>query len=108
MVTQIESIQKIVKDLQLDYQLTKEQALPIAVQIQRNQILENGLVVSRSDSSPAGLEALAMALGYDKDESVGLNGNLSDIGDSLNDIKEVIEQIPALVREHRFGNWQLG
>ncbi|WP_179950456.1 hypothetical protein [Spirosoma aerolatum] len=94
--------------MQVDYKLTNEQALPIAVQIQRNQILENGLVVSRSDSSPAGLEALAIALGYDKAESVSINGNLSDIGDSLNEIKEVIELIPAFVKAHRMGNWNLG
>lgn len=104
----VQTLSQIVADLELDYTLTKEELLPIAVQIQRNQILQNGLVVSRDNSTPVGLEAVAIALGYDKDDSVSINGNLSDIGDSLNDIKDVIEEIPTLVKAHRFGNWHLG
>ena len=113
-MTDLQSISKIVKDLALDYKLTDVEALTIAVQIQRNQILENGLVVSRSDGTPTGLEALAIALGYKAGplDSGNIQDSISYIGDvmdemkdSMKSIKDVIEDIPGLVKEHRQGNW---
>lgn len=44
--------------------LTEFERLSLAVQIERNQILENGLNVNRADASPSSLEAIAMSLGY--------------------------------------------
>lgn len=65
MRTKIDDYSTIVKDLKLDYpKLTEFELLSLAIQIERNHILENGLVVSRSDSNPSGLEAIAYALGF--------------------------------------------
>jgi len=65
MRTKIDEYSTIVKDLKLNYpELTDFELLSLAIQIERNHILENGLVVSRSDSNPSGLEAIAIALGF--------------------------------------------
>jgi len=45
--------------------LSDFEILSLAIQIERNQILENGLVVSSLDQSPSGLEAIAIALGFE-------------------------------------------
>ena len=88
-MTEFQSITQIAKELKTDYKLTDVEALTIAVQIQRNQILENGLVVSRTDKTPTGLEALAIILGYKQDEdTISINGQVEDIADSLHEIKE--------------------
>lgn len=61
----VETINEIKNGLKLDYpELTNFELLSLAIQIQRNQILTAGLVVSPSDKNPAGLEAIAIALGY--------------------------------------------
>lgn len=66
MQTTIESIHKIAEDLRKTYsELTIAESLTLAVQIERNQILENAFSVSRSDSHPPSLEAIAISLGYD-------------------------------------------
>ncbi|MGS4345103.1 histidine kinase [Myroides odoratus] len=65
MRTEIEDYQVIANKLRLDYpKLSDFEILSLAIQIERNQILENGLVVSTNDSNPSGLEAVAIALGY--------------------------------------------
>jgi hypothetical protein len=63
--TKIDAFTLIAKELRLDFpNLTLYEALTLAVQIQRNNILENGLAVSRTDKTPPALEAIAMSLGY--------------------------------------------
>ena len=61
----IENYSKIAKRLKEEYpKFSDFEILSLAIQIERNQILENGLVVSSSDKYPVGLEAIAIALGY--------------------------------------------
>jgi len=56
---------EIAKQLKADYpKLTEFEVLSLAVQIERNEILENGLVVSPDDKNPSGLEAIGIALGH--------------------------------------------
>lgn len=65
MRTEIQDYHKIAKLLKMDYpKLSDFELLTLAIQIERNQILENGLVVSRDDSKPTALEAISIALGY--------------------------------------------
>jgi len=79
MRSNIQDYQAIVKDLKLDYpKLTEFELLTLAIQIERNQILENGLVVG--NSNPSGLEAIAYALGF-KGEQIEYT-----ITDALRDI----------------------
>ena len=62
---QIDSYQKIAQELKTYYStLTEFELLSLAIQIERNQLLENGLNISRLDKYPASLEAIAIALGY--------------------------------------------
>lgn len=66
MRTHIDSFTKISKQLKQDYpELTTYESLALAIQIERNQLLENGFVISTADTHPTGLEAIALALGYD-------------------------------------------
>ena len=61
----VQTYTEIVKDLKLDYpKLTDFEVLNLAIQIQRNQILQGGFNVSYTDSHPSALEAIAIALGY--------------------------------------------
>lgn len=79
MRTTIEDYSTIAKDLKLDYpKLTDFELLTLAIQIERNQILENGLVVG--NSNPSALEAIAYALGF-KGEQIEYT-----ITDALRDI----------------------
>lgn len=65
MKTEIESYSIIAKQLKREYpKLSDFEILSLSIQIERNQILENGLVVSPSDKHPSGLEAIGIALGY--------------------------------------------
>ncbi len=65
MRSKIESYDTIAKQLKKDYpKLSDFEILSLSIQIERNQILENGLAVSTSDSCPVGLEAIANALGH--------------------------------------------
>ena len=62
---QIDNYLKIAEELKSDYStLTEFELLSLAIQIERNQLLENGLNISRYDKYPASLEAIAIALGY--------------------------------------------
>lgn len=61
----IQTYNAIVKDLKLDYpKLTDYEVLNLAIQIQRNQILESAFNVSYTDKHPSALEAVAIALGH--------------------------------------------
>jgi len=63
----IEDYNKIARQLKEEYpKLSDFEILSLAIQIERNQILENGLVVSSSDKHPSGLEAIAIALGFNE------------------------------------------
>lgn len=65
----VQTYTEIVKDLKLDYpKLSDFEFLNLAVQIQRNQILQAGLNVSRLDKYPSALEAIAISLGYTNDQ----------------------------------------
>jgi hypothetical protein len=69
MRTEIDTYSKIAKELKVDYpKLSDFELLSLAIQIERNQLLENGLNISRSDNYPASLEAIAIALGYTKEQ----------------------------------------
>lgn len=66
----IKDYNRIAKDLKEGYpKLSDFEILSLAVQIQRNQIIQNGLVVSASDKYPSGLEAIAISLGYNESSS---------------------------------------
>lgn len=61
----IDTYSEIAKELKMDYpKLSDFELLSLAIQIERNQLLENGLNISRSNKYPASLEAIAIALGY--------------------------------------------
>lgn len=65
MRSKIDNHQTIAEELKKQYPLLSDfERLTLAVQIERNQILENGLNVSFNDSRPSSLEAIAIALGY--------------------------------------------
>ncbi|SDX58611.1 hypothetical protein [Flavobacterium degerlachei] len=65
MKTSIRNYTEIVRELKVNYpKLTEFEILTLAIQIERNEILENGLVVSSKDNEPTGIEAIAIALGY--------------------------------------------
>ncbi|RYE57755.1 MAG: histidine kinase [Sphingobacteriales bacterium] len=81
MRTDIEDYHKIATALKLDYpKLSEFEALTLAIQIERNQLLENGLVISRNDSNPTALEAISIALGYtDKVASATITDVLTEL-----------------------------
>jgi hypothetical protein len=61
----VQTYSQIVKDLRLDYpKLSDFEVLNVAIQLQRNQILQAGLNVSNRDNHPSALEAIAICLGY--------------------------------------------
>ena len=65
MKSTIKDYKTIQKELKKEYSTMSDyEILSLAIQIERNQILENGLNVSYADTHPASLEAIAIALGY--------------------------------------------
>jgi len=77
---EIESYSQIAKELKEEYsKLSDFEILSLAIQIQRNQILENGLAVSSSNKFPSALEAIAIALGYEGSNSMTITDVLRDI-----------------------------
>ena len=83
MRAKIENYNTIANNLKINYpKLTDYEILSIAVQIERNQILENGLAVYNNDEYAGGLEAIAISLGYGNE--IGkrtITEVLSDISD---------------------------
>ncbi|UJF29893.1 histidine kinase [Kaistella sp. 97-N-M2] len=64
-MTKIDLIEDVADEFRSKYpELTMFEALSLGVQTQRNQILENGFVVSKNDKYPSGLEAISIALGF--------------------------------------------
>jgi hypothetical protein len=83
MKTEVEDYNKIAKLLRKEYpKLSDFEILSLAVQIERNQILENGLVVSRSDRNPSGLESIAIALGFTGEQ---FQSTITDVLKEMND-----------------------
>ena len=67
MQSKINNYSTIAKELKRFHpDLTEYERLSLAIGIERNMIIENGLNVSRNDKYPASLEAIAIALGYKK------------------------------------------
>lgn len=58
-------LNSLAKEFKKDYpKLTDYEALSLAIQKQKNQILIAGFNISRTDKHPASLEAIAIQLGY--------------------------------------------
>jgi len=69
MKANIQDYISISKQIRQDYpKLSDFEILSLSIQIERNQILENGLNVSYSDNHPAALEAIAIALGFTSEQ----------------------------------------
>jgi hypothetical protein len=82
-------IDSLAKDFKKDYpELTDYEALSLAVQLQKNQILIAGFNISRTDKYPASLEAIAIQLGYQNKK-----GKDSNIMDMLNSIDVSISKL---------------
>ncbi len=65
MKSKIEDYNAIAEKIKKEYpKLSDFEILSLSIQIERNQILENGLVVSATDKTPSGLEAIGIALGF--------------------------------------------
>lgn len=80
MKSEIKDYSRIAEQLKEEYsKLSDFEILSLAIQIQRNQILENGLAVSSSDKHPSALEAIAIALGYEGSNSVTITDALRNI-----------------------------
>lgn len=63
MKTGLRKYVEILKELKVKHpNLTEYEMLTLAIQIERNEILENGLAVSRNDHEPSGIEAIVSAL----------------------------------------------
>lgn len=69
MKVRIDDYRVIAKGLKNDHpEMSDFEILSLAIQIERNAILENGLGVSSNDESPSYLEAIAITLGYSDKE----------------------------------------
>jgi len=80
------SIHSFVKELRLDYpKLTDFEALQLAVQMQRNEIMKRAFVISSSDDYPSALEKIAM-------HASDMAMNLRDINDFVEALVEVIKK----------------
>jgi len=80
----IQSIQKLAEEFKEEYpNLSDFESLMVAVQKQRNQILQEGLKVSSNDEYPSALETIAKQLGAEPQLSTTVIESLSEIADSL-------------------------
>jgi len=65
MQVNVQNYNEIARGLKIDYpKMSDFEIVSLAIQIERNQLLENGLAVNRDDSKPGSLEAIAICLGY--------------------------------------------
>lgn len=84
MRTKIQTYYELEKEIANEFpKLSAFEKLSIAVQIQRNQILENGLVVSNDDRNPSGIEAVGIALGFSGRGSETISETLKDLNSIL-------------------------
>ena len=78
----IENYSVIAKYLKIEFpKLSEFKILSLAIQIERNQILQKGLVVSSDDKHPVGLEAIAITLGY---KGGHYNNTITDVLSEIN------------------------
>jgi len=85
MKTQIENYYIIAKKLKNEYpKLSDFEILSLSIQIERNEILENGLAVSFDDKHPSALEGISRALGF---KSGQLDTTITDAIIDLNNPK---------------------
>jgi len=83
----IQSVIKYAEELQeYSEKLTDSDALRLAIEIERNEILRAGLNVSTNDSYPSALEALAIALGFDLSGRGSVMSALEEIANSIDNI----------------------
>lgn len=81
------SVTKCAKELKLDYpSLTDSDALKLAIEIERNEILRGGLNVSTNDSYPSALEALAIALGFRVSGNSTVVSALQEIANNIDNL----------------------
>lgn len=52
-------------ELSIDHNMSMAEALSLIIQNERNEILKKAFVISDSDEYPTGLEAIAIALGFE-------------------------------------------
>ncbi|GJQ61153.1 MAG: hypothetical protein SCALA702_02060 [Melioribacteraceae bacterium] len=57
-------VKHFLKDLKSEYNLTDYEALMVALKAEQNNLLKKAFVISATDSTPTGLEAIAISLGY--------------------------------------------
>ena len=58
---------ELAKEIQKDYEgISNYQALDLALKAEQNELLKLAFVISSNDSTPSGIEAIAIALGYNK------------------------------------------
>jgi len=80
----VQTLKLIIDGLKTDYKTLSEfELLSIATQLQRNQILEAGLNVSKKDEYPSALEAISIALGYKSNENGSMQNALYSIAVNL-------------------------
>lgn len=81
MKTEIKSFKEIEKELHSDYpNLTQYERLKLAVEIEKKEILRNGLAVSHKDDNAPALVAIALALGFgDKGKEGSINNTLKEL-----------------------------
>jgi hypothetical protein len=90
------TISSLVKELRLDYpKLTEFEALQLAVQMQRNEIMRRAFVVGSNDNYPSALEAIAATLGFRIDDGGAptMYDLISGIDDSLEDMTGAVRSI---------------
>ena len=88
MNTEIKNFKEIEKDLKIEYpNLTQYERLTLAIEIEKKEILRNGLAVSYKDDNAPALVAIALSLGYgDTPNDKSINQTLKE----LVDIKRIL------------------
>lgn len=87
-----DNIDKLAERLKINYpKLTTFQALNLAIQKQRNQILIAAHVVSASNLHPSAIEKIAMEMHESANELAGIKEHLDDTNKHLKDINELLE-----------------
>jgi hypothetical protein len=54
----------VAKDLKHEYKLSDFEALSLALNAEKNEIIKLGFVLHSNDERPSGLEAIALSLGF--------------------------------------------
>lgn len=84
---------KQVKDLQEELNCTAYEAYRLLVEIERNEILKEGLGTG-SNTNATNLEAIGIALGFSRDDlGTTLTENLSIIADNVESLGTLIDKL---------------